>query len=57
MDTMIDPACPKMFDKSRPFLGDFLGASRTTEVCENGFMIGFEVPSVTACQAVTLDTN
>ena len=31
---------PKMFDKIRPFFGAFEGASRATEVCENGCMIG-----------------
>ena len=51
---MIVPERPMMFYKSRPFLGEQLGASRTTEVCENGFMIGFEWYNVAATQAATL---
>ena len=50
---MIAPERPKMFDKSRPLLGEQLGASRTTEVCKNGCMIGFEVSNVAARVAVT----
>ena len=50
---MIDPERPKMFDKSRPFFGASEGASRTTEVCKNGFMVGFEVSNVAASPAAT----
>ena len=41
MDTMIATERPKMFDKSRTFLGEFMGASSTTEVCKNVCLVGF----------------
>ena len=50
---MIAPERPKMFDKSRTFLGAVEGASRTTKVCKNGCMIGFEVSDVAASPAAT----
>ena len=45
---MIDPQHPMTFDKSRPFFWAPEGASRTTEDCKSGCMIGFEVPDVAA---------
>ena len=51
--TMIAPECPKMFDKSRTFLGEQLGASRTTEIYENACTTGIERHNVAASSAAT----
>lgn len=51
---MFAPECPRMFDKRRPFLGDFLGAPRVLLVCNDVRFIGFGWYNVTARSAVTL---
>ena len=57
MDTMIDPVCPVMFVKIRPFFGAQMGDYCNIKILKSHGFIGFEVYSVAAIIAATLSNN